>query len=375
MPAATSADRDPFVPPPYPYERLDGLLDVASRLPGGAVDLSIGTPVDPPPAAVVRALSSSGSERGYPSSPGSLELRRAAADWIARRFAVTVDPQQVAACVGTKEFVGTLPHWLRLRRPDLDTVLYPAIAYPTYEMGAVLAGCRAVPVPVDASGRLILDAIDESDAERSLALWVNSPGNPTGACDDLGAVAAWGRARQIPVFSDECYVEFTWDGAPRSILQHGTAGVVAVHSLSKRSNLAGVRVGFYAGDADLVDYLQQVRKHVGMMVPGPAQAAGVVALDDDGHVALQRERYLQRLHRMSKVLGSWVDIDVPLPAGGFYLWFDVGDGWAFAERLAAEGGAVVSPGEFYGPVSSAFVRVAVVQPDDRLDLVARRLGV
>jgi succinyldiaminopimelate transaminase len=364
-----------FVPPPYPYERLDGLLAKADALPGGAVDLSIGTPVDPPPDAVVAALATSGSERGYPSSPGSAALRRAIVEWIDRRFAVTIGPDEVAACVGTKEFVGTLPQWLRLRRPDCDTVLYPAVAYPTYEMGAILAGCRPVPVPLTPDGRLDLDAIAESDAARALALWVNSPGNPTGACDDLGAVAAWGRAREVTVFSDECYVEFTWDGPGRSILQHGADGVVAVHSLSKRSNLAGVRVGFYAGDAELVDYLQQVRKHVGMMVPGPAQAAGVVALDDDEHVAVQRERYARRLRRMGAIIGRWLGVDVPLPAGGFYLWFDVGDGWEFAERLAVEGGAVVSPGEFYGAVSSSFVRVAVVQPDARIELVAQRLGV
>ena len=294
----TAADQQGFVPPPYPYDRLDDLLDVASAHSGGAVDLSIGTPVDPPLDAVVRVLSTSNSERGYPTSPGSAELRRAIVDWIGRRFDVVVAPAQVAACVGTKEFVGTLPQWMRLRRPDRDTVLYPEIAYPTYEMGAILAGCRAVAVPLRADGRLMLDAIAESDAARALALWVNSPGNPTGACDDLGAIAAWGRARDVPVFSDECYVEFTWNGRARSILEHGTEGVVAVHSLSKRSNLAGVRVGFYAGDAELVDYLQQVRKHVGMMVPGPAQAAAVVALDDDDHVAVQRERYASRLARM-----------------------------------------------------------------------------
>jgi succinyldiaminopimelate transaminase len=365
----------PFVPPPYPYERLDGLLAKADAFPGGAVDLSIGTPVDPPPDAVVRALSSSGSERGYPSSPGSAPLRRAIVEWIGRQFGVTVGADEVAACVGTKEFVGTLPQWLRLRRPDRDTVLYPAVAYPTYEMGAILAGCRPVAVPLAADGRLALDAVDEADAERALALWVNSPSNPTGACDDLGAVAAWGRERDVPVFSDECYVQFTWDGPARSVLQHGTDGVVAVHSLSKRSNLAGVRVGFYAGDAELVDYLQQVRKHVGMMVPGPAQAAAVVALDDDGHVSAQRERYARRLRRMRDVLRDWLDIEVSLPAGGFYLWFDAGDGWSFAERLAIEGGTVVSPGEFYGSVSSNFVRVAVVQPDERIELIAQRLGV
>ncbi len=142
---------------------------------------------------------------------------------------------------------------------------------------------------------------------------MNSPANPTGALDDLGAAAAWGRAHDVPVFSDECYVEFTWDGPGRTILSHGLDGVVAVHSLSKRSNLAGVRVGFYAGDAELVHYLQEVRKHVGMLVPGPAQAAGVVALDDDEHVAVQRDRYRRRLERLATVLSRWAGIEVPLP--------------------------------------------------------------
>ena len=186
--------------------------------------------------------------------------------------------------MGTKELVGTLPQWLRLRRPDRDTVLHPSVCYPTYEMGATLAGCRAVPVPVDEGLRPRLDAIDPDDAARALVLWVNSPANPTGALDDLAAAAEWGRAHGVPVFSDECYCEFTWETPPRTILEHGLDGVVAVHSLSKRSNLAGLRVGFYAGDGELVTYLQEVRKHVGLLVPGPAQAAGVVALDDDEHV-------------------------------------------------------------------------------------------
>ena len=177
------------------------------------------------------------------------------------------------------------------------------------------------------------------------------------------------------MFSDECYCEFTWDGAPRTILEHGTDGLVAVHSLSKRSNLAGVRVGFYAGDADLVHYLSEVRKHVGMMVPGPAQAAGVAALDDDEHVVVQRDRYARRLARMAAILERWSGVPFPLPAGGFYLWSEVGDCWDFTERLAAEGGALVSPGELYGDRGSRCVRVAVVQPDDRIEAVARRLGV
>jgi succinyldiaminopimelate transaminase len=370
-------DRDlvGFEPPPYPYDRLDAFQKMAADHEGGLVDLSIGTPCDPPPDAVIAALSSSGTERGYPASIGSEPLRRSIARWMGRRFGVDVPTSHIAACIGTKEFVASTPQFLKLRRPNRDTVLYPAVAYPTYEMGATLAGLRAVAVPMTPAGGIDLSAISADDASRALMLWVNSPSNPTGALDDLGAAAAWGRAHNVPVFSDECYAEFTWDGPAQSILQHGMNGVIAVHSLSKRSNLAGVRVGFYAGDAEIVDYLKEVRKHAGFMVPGPAQAAGVAALDDDEHVKLQRDRYRARLEQMSKVLGQWSGIDIPLPAGGFYLWFDAEDAWAFTEKLAREGGALVSPGDFYGAGGSRNVRVAVVQPDAKLRLVAQRLGV
>jgi len=369
------ADRRGFEPPPYPYERLDSFKPLGASFDGGLVDLSIGTPCDPPPASVVAALAASNSERGYPPSVGNEPLRRAFSEWMNRRFAVSVPTSAIAACIGTKEFVGTLPQWMKLRSPWLDTVLYPSIAYPTYEMGATLAGCRAVAVPMNARGGIDLDAINEDDAARALLLWVNSPSNPTGALDDLEAAATWGRSRGVPVFSDECYAEFTWASPARSILQHGSDGVIAVHSLSKRSNLAGLRVGAYAGDPDLVHYLGEVRKHVGMMVPGPAQAAAVAALNDDEHVTEQRERYQARLRRMSQILSTWSGIDVPLPDGGFYLWFPVDDAWAFTERLAREGGALVSPGDLYGAAGSGFVRVAVVQTDETIERVATRLGV
>ena len=369
------ADRRGFEPPPYPYERLDSFKPLGASFDGGLVDLSIGTPCDPPPASVVATLAASNSERGYPPSVGNEPLRRAFSEWMNRRFAVSVPTSAIAACIGTKEFVGTLPQWMKLRSPWLDTVLYPSIAYPTYEMGATLAGCRAVAVPMNARGGIDLDAISEDDAARALLLWVNSPSNPTGALDDLEAAATWGRSRGVPVFSDECYAEFTWASPARSILQHGSDGVIAVHSLSKRSNLAGLRVGAYAGDPDLVHYLGEVRKHVGMMVPGPAQAAAVAALNDDEHVTEQRERYQARLRRMSQILSTWSGIDVPLPDGGFYLWFPVDDAWAFTERLAREGGALVSPGDLYGAAGSGFVRVAVVQTDETIERVATRLGV
>ena len=358
-----------FVPPPYPYDRLDDLRRIADKLPGGAVDLSIGTPYDAPPDVVVHALGSSGAERGYPPSVGTPALRSAAARWLERRFGATVDPGHVAACVGTKELVAGLPQWLRLRTPDRDTVLYPEISYPSYAMGATLAGCRAVPYAT-------LADIDPDDAARALCVWVNSPGNPRGQLDDLGAAADWGRARGVPVLSDECYIEFTWQGPGRTILAHGHDGVLAMHSLSKRSNLAGARVGFYAGDPDLVHYLSEVRKHAGLMVPGPVQAAAVAALDDDAHVDEQRERYRRRLALMGAVVAA-LGVDCPPPAGAFYLWAPApgGDAWALARRLATEAGAVVSPGEFYGPAGTGHVRIAVVQPDDRIELVARRLGV
>ena len=199
---------------------------------------------------MVAALATSDSERGYPPSIGTDALRRRDPGWIGRRFGVDVDARsgrRVRRHEGVRR--RRCRSGCKLRTPARDTVLYPAVAYPTYEMGAILAGCRPVPVPPTPDGGLDLGAIDAADAARALLLWVNSPSNPTGALDDLGAAAAWGRAHGVPVFSDECYVEFTWDGPARTILEHGLDGVVAVHSLSKRSNLAGLRVGFYAGDA------------------------------------------------------------------------------------------------------------------------------
>ena len=378
--SSTSVPAAPYVPPPYPYDRLDAYKPMAEAFEGGCVDLSIGTPVDPPPAAAVAALGHSDAERGYPPSIGTLPLRQAVQRWIARRFDVEVEVAQIGACIGTKEFVASLPNWMKLRRPDRDTVLYPEIAYPTYEMGAIFAGCRAVPVPVDEHWRIRLDAIDPADAARALLLWVNTPGNPAGGLDDLEAAAAWGRERAIPVFSDECYAEFTWQGPPRTILSAGRhdrfQGLVAVHSLSKRSNLAGCRLGYYAGDAELVLYLQEMRKHAGMMVPGPVQAAGIAALDDEDHVARQRRLYHDRL-LLGQAVFARLGVPAPMPEGGFYLWVPApnGDAWGLTERLAREAGALVSPGEFYGPAGAAYVRVAMVQPDAKLRLMAERVGV
>ncbi len=365
-----------FQLPPYPYDRLDPLKEIASAHDGGMIDLSIGTPCDPPPQFVVETLGASDRERGYPPSLGTVEYRQAAAGWLHRRFGVEVDPVgELAACIGSKEFVVSTPGYLKLRSPERDTVLYPEVSYPSYAMGASLAGCRAVPVPLDDNWRIDVSAIDPADAERALCLWVNSPGNPAGGLDDLATIAAWGRANGVPVLSDECYIEFTWDAPAASILESGTEGMLAVHSLSKRSNLAGVRAGFFAGDRELVHWLSEIRKHAGNMVPGPVQSAAVAAFGDDGHVEAQRALYKSRLDFMARTLGR-LGYEVATPGGGFYLWVPAADGdaWALAERLAKEGGVVVSPGEFYGPAGAGHVRLALVHGLDRLELAARRLG-
>ena len=358
-----------FVPPPYPYEQLGAVAKVAASHEGGAVDLSIGTPCDAPPPEVIDALGLGTSARGYPPSIGTAALRAAAARWMQRRLGATVDPDaQLAACVGTKEFVASVPGYLHLRDPSRDTILYPIVSYPTYEMGATLAGLRAVPYAR-------LSDIDAADARRALALWVNSPGNPTGELGDLADAAAWGRARGIPVLSDECYAEFSWAAGPTTILRSGVDGVLAVHSLSKRDNFAGARIGFYAGDPELVSYLREVRKHAGLMPAGPVQQAAIVALDDDAHVDRQRERYARRLERLRDVLAA-CGYPASLPDGAFYLWVEVpsGDAWGAALDLARQAGIVVSPGEFYGPTGTDHIRVAAVQPDERIDLAARRVG-
>ena len=357
-----------FVPPEYPFDKLAPLEAICAKHDGGMVDLSVGTPTDPPPQFVLDALASSGAERGYPPSIGSAELRDAASGWFARRLGVDVPSSRIRACIGTKELVAGVPHYLRLRTPERDTVLYPEVSYPTYEMGAILAGLRAVPYQR-------LDEIAESDAERALCVWVNSPNNPTGALHDLAAAADWGRQRGVPVLSDECYAEFSYAEPAGTILNSGTSGVLALHSLSKRDNFAGARIGFYAGDAELVHYLREVRKHAGQMPPGPVQNAATVALADDEHVEAQRARYWRRMQRLCQVLAE-VGISATMPDGAFYLWFAApdGDAWAATRRLAEQTGLIASPGEFYGSASTGYLRLAAVAPDDRIELAAHRVG-
>jgi succinyldiaminopimelate transaminase len=373
-----------FVPPIYPYFRLDALKQKAAEAPGGIVDLSVGTPNDPVPEIVTAALAEAGpGAAGYPRAIGGPALRAAAAGWMERSFGVTLDAAQVVSVIGTKELVASLPHLLRLQDPSRDTVLYPAVSYPTYAMGAELGGCRAVPVPLGDGWHLDLSAVSEEDAARALLLWVNEPGNPTGSqstAGPLGHAVAWAQAGGIVVASDECYVEFNWDEAGEFVpgataLQAGVDGVLAVHSLSKRSNMAGYRCGFLAGDGDLIAYIASVRTHAGMMVPGPIQAAATVAWADDAHVAVQRARYAERRNYARSRLAEAGLVDAGGPSS-FYLWLrsadPAEDGWALTARLA-ETGTLVAAGDLYGDGGSDYARMALVEPLERLELAFDRM--
>jgi succinyldiaminopimelate transaminase len=374
-----------FVPPPYPHDRLLELRAIAEAVPGGIVDCSVGTPVDPMPEVAQRALTEAApAATGYPAAVGSPAYRRAAAAWVGRRFGLDVSPEAVLACIGTKELVASLPRLLALRDPTRDTVLYPGVSYPTYEMGALLAGLRAVPVPLDDRWLLDLSRVADADAARALLLWVNEPGNPTGASGGPGhlrAVADWARDHGAIVASDECYAEFTYDESgspapPASVLTAGQERVLAVHSLSKRSNMAGLRAGFVAGDAELIDYLCEVRKHAGLMTPGPVQAAAAAALADDAHVDEQRLRYARRRAQAVDALRGWGLVHDGGPST-FYLWLRAADGgddgWSIARRLA-ERGLLVAAGDLYGPGGSAHVRLSLTQTDERLALAFDRLA-
>jgi succinyldiaminopimelate transaminase len=357
---------------------------VAEAVPGGIVDCSVGTPVDPMPEVAQRALAdAAAAATGYPATIGSPAYREAAAAWIGRRFGVAVPLDVVLACVGTKELVASLPRHLALRDPTRDTVLYPAVAYPTYEMGARLAGLRAVPVPLDDHWLLDVSQISEADATRALLLWVNEPGNPTGAsggAEHLRAIVDWAREYGAIVAGDECYAEFTYDESgsparPATVLGAGHDRVLAVHSLSKRSNMAGLRAGFLAGDAALVSYLGEVRKHAGLMTPAPVQAAATAALADDAHVDEQRARYARRREHAVAALRECGLVHDGGPST-FYLWLRSTegreDGWSITRRLA-ERGLIVAPGDLYGPDGSAHARLALTQTDDRLAVAFDRL--
>jgi succinyldiaminopimelate transaminase len=300
-------------------------------------------------------------------------LRTAAANWLDRRLGVRLaDPlgadPSVIPTVGSKELVALLPTLLGLQ--GSGTVLIPEVAYPTYEVGAVLAGLavRRTDVP-------------PADAVGIVLVWLNSPGNPHGRVlsdEQLRDWVAWGRAHGIPVVADECYVTLGWDAQPRSLLHPAVAGedhsgLLAVHSLSKQSNAAGYRAGLLSGDPELVRRVWEVRRHLGLLVPGPVQDAMVAALDDDAHVEAQRARYRARRDRLAaavRATGARIDHS----EAGLYLWVTRDeDCWATIDWLAGLG-IVAAPGTFYGPAGARHVRMALTASDERIDAAVQRLA-
>lgn len=356
--------------PAFPWDSLAEVKAQAGAHPDGVVDLSVGTPVDPVPPLIQAALASVADVSGYPTTHGTPALRAAAVDALARRHGVLgVPTDAVLPTIGSKELVAWLPTLLGLDPADL--VVIPPLAYPTYEVGARLAGATV----------LRSDGVVAAGPARPALVWLNSPSNPTGRVlppEHLRKVVDWARERGTVVVSDECYLSLGWDVSPCSVLHPSVCGgsldgLLAVHSLSKSSSLAGYRAGFVAGDPDLVARLLATRRHVGMMVPLPIQAAMTAGLSDDSHVSAQRARYAARRTVLrSALLAAGFRIDHS--EAGLYLWATRDEPAWDTTTWLAERGVLVAPGTFYGPTGDRHVRFALTAPDERIASVADRLA-
>jgi hypothetical protein len=355
--------------PDFPWDQLTAYAERARAHADGIVDLSVGTPVDPTPQVVQDALAAASDSPGYPLTIGRPETRQAAIDWLARRFGVTgLGLDGVLPVIGSKELIGSLALHLGVGSGDL--VVYPGLAYPTYEVGAALVGARAVAT----------DSLTSLGPEVPRLLWINSPSNPTGRVlpvDHLKKVVDWCRERGTILVSDECYLECAWDASPVSVLHPDVCGgshegILSVHSLSKRSNLAGYRCAFVAGDPTLVGELLAVRKNLGLQLPGPQQLAMVAALDDDVHVAEQHQRYAARrtlLRAAVEAAGFRIDHS----EASLYLWATRDEDCWDTVSWFADRGILVAPGAFYGPAGRHHVRIAFTATDERISAATTRL--
>ncbi len=359
--------------PDYPWDQLTRYRRRAAEHPGGVCDLSIGTPVDPTPQVIQHALSAAGDAHGYPTTAGTPELRESIAWWYEHWHGVQVDPHaEVLPTIGSKELVAWLPTLLGLRQAGL-AVACPHAAYPTYEMGATIAGveCRRLDAAEILAGAS-LDGIG--------LLWINTPGNPTGEVldrDTLAEVVRRARAAGVVLASDECYGLLNWEAdepAPSVLAVTGSdhSGVLSVYSMSKQSNLAGYRAAFVAGDAALIADLTRTRKHAGMIVPFPVQSAMIAGLRDTAHVLAQKERYRVRRDRLRPALENY-GFRIDHSTAGLYLWSSADeDCWSSLSRLA-DLGIVAGPGGFYGEAAAGHVRVALTAADERIAAAADRL--
>ncbi len=378
--------------PDFPWDSLAPAKERASTFSApelgaeagtGLVDLSVGTPVDPTPQVVRAALRDAADAPGYPQTWGTADLREGVAAWFAdRRGVPDVDPAGVLPTVGSKELVAWLPLTMGLGHGDV--VAFPRVAYPTYDVGARLAG--ATPLPMDA----LTSLGPPTSATTPKLLWLNTPSNPTGkvlGIEHLAKVVAWARENGVVVASDECYAELDWrDRDPASTEPPTTPsildprvtggsheGLLSVYSLSKQSNLAGYRAAFVAGDPRLVDALLQVRKHAGMMMPWPVQRAMLAALGDPAHVREQKARYAARRRRLRAAVEGY-GLSIEDSEAGLYLWATAAeDAWTTVSRLA-DRGILVAPGTFYGAAGARHVRIALTASDERIEAAACRLA-
>ncbi len=359
--------------PDYPWDAMAPYAKRAAEHPDGLVDLSIGSPVDPTPEVVRQALAQATDAHAYPTTVGTFGLRESIVAWFARRRGVhslTID--SVLPTIGSKEFVAWAA--LMLGVGEGDVVVHPRAAYPTYAIGAAIAGATA----------LASDDPAQWPANTKL-VWLNSPGNPDGRVLDADALAARvRRARELGaiVISDECYAELGWDSPwdvtpvpsvlDARVTGGDNSGILAAYSLSKQSNLAGYRAAFVAGDNALISKLLVIRKHAGMMLPAPVQAAMVAALGDDAHVEHQKSIYRER---REVLLPALQDAGFALAGSeaGLYLWLSEGvDAWQSIDRLA-DLGILAGPGHFYGDHFGTHIRVSLTASDERITAAAARL--
>ncbi|HEX2145329.1 MAG TPA: succinyldiaminopimelate transaminase [Glycomyces sp.] len=355
--------------PRFPWDRLGPYRERAAAHPGGLVDLTVGAPVDEVPAAIREALAEAAARPGYPTVAGPVELREAMRSWLHRHTGVGEDVA-VLPTVGSKELVANLP--LQLGIGPGESVAYPEIAYPTYEIGAILAKAEALPVadPRDAA------------SSRLRLVWINYPTNPTGevtSVEWLRGLVRWARESGVVIASDECYLTLGWDSEhpPVSVLDPRVndgdlTGLLAAHSLSKRSNLAGYRSAFLAGDPALIADLLEIRRHAGFMVPWAVQQATIAALHDEAHAIEQRARYEARRGVLRGALEA-AGLRIDHSSAGLYLWATRGEGCWDTVSWLAERGILAAAGEFYGAKGGRHVRLSLTATDDAIADAAQRL--
>ena len=370
--------------PDFPWDSLRPYRERAAEHPDGVVDLAVGTPVDPTPEIARTALSAAANAPGYPTAVGAPVVRAAIIEWMERRRGVAgLSDDEVIPTIGSKESVALLPLHLGVGPGDL--VLHPRTAYPTYDVGARLVGATPVPVDTDADPT----TWDVADDARVAIVWLNSPGNPDGHvldAEQLARIVAWARGRGAIVISDECYAELAWEAPwdaepipslldPRVGGSAGRTGLLALYSLSKQSNLAGYRAAFLAGDAGLVGAVTEVRKHTGMLVPTPVQAALVAALGDEAHTEVQKEVYRERREALIEATAAAGLVNDPASVAGLYLWLKGPESMSAYDLVGAfaELGIVVAPGDFYGEAGAGRVRMSLTDTDERVEAAAARL--